>query len=643
MDKTGVSSETIELSGSEDPSQQPPTKIRKKPGRKPNPASPAVRKEQNRAAQRAFRDRKEKHLHELEQSVNSLKELHTQVVQRSQREAQESKDTVESLRNENFYLREVVFSFETALSKGGYVTVLQEVKADLYRRHYEKHTVKKTTSDGKAGVEESVPPPKKSSPDPHASTNSGLKPKAGDAALLRDGRLTAQAIPPNSQQPSSSSGPNSSSGSRTTAISSWQGTTPVIDPRDDSILSVSNDILYKPPPHMAAHARTTTSTSTTSTPVTTPSSSLPQSASSEKERRVSKHTSSSRRPASLPGSVIEQPLTIVRSGVSSPAPPSPSSPLPQFSPWGSRPTEYTKQPSVFDELQSSLFPPGTLQSIIRCNMPTPQEIVNDVTLFEHLQEHRLPSSSLPHPHPHRALRDPVIAPGHSFLALTASASSMDMEMGEVTATMTTVTSASGTKCSNLPSNDRRKPCSPSTMRVANANLPSSVSLRLVDDERDNGDDGDDEDDEDEVDGEEFGAPLAKEDTLGLDDGLKQDVFPSVRLQLEIRILASAPPVVDPNIDPKVYELPHDPRIDLIPCPKLRAQLILYQGKYDIEDLCQILIAGAICHGHPLDPHSWELPDAFFDRYGFLLGEEMMRHKNKIWPKKGQPFFSPCLF
>ncbi|KAG0048544.1 hypothetical protein BGZ89_004544, partial [Linnemannia elongata] len=39
-----------------DSSSQPPTKTRKKPGRKPNPASPAVRKEQNRAAQRAFRD-----------------------------------------------------------------------------------------------------------------------------------------------------------------------------------------------------------------------------------------------------------------------------------------------------------------------------------------------------------------------------------------------------------------------------------------------------------------------------------------------------------------------------------------------------------------------------------------------------------
>ncbi|CAO3643090.1 unnamed protein product [Cunninghamella echinulata] len=41
-------------------------KIKKKPGRKPNPASPQLRKIQNRAAQRAFRERKEKHIKELE-------------------------------------------------------------------------------------------------------------------------------------------------------------------------------------------------------------------------------------------------------------------------------------------------------------------------------------------------------------------------------------------------------------------------------------------------------------------------------------------------------------------------------------------------------------------------------------------------
>lgn len=46
------------IDGQQQSPDQPPVKIRKKPGRKPNPASPALRKAQNRAAQRAFRERK---------------------------------------------------------------------------------------------------------------------------------------------------------------------------------------------------------------------------------------------------------------------------------------------------------------------------------------------------------------------------------------------------------------------------------------------------------------------------------------------------------------------------------------------------------------------------------------------------------
>lgn len=223
---------------------------------------------------------------------------------------------------------------------------------------------------------------------------------------------------------------------------------------------------------------------------------------------------------------------------------------------GARVTEYTKQPTMFDELQSSLFPPGTLQSLIHNELPTPQEIVNDVPLLDQLD-----SSA--------SSKDPVISSGYQ--AFPFSLSLMD---------------------SPLP------------------NEPSSI----LDDDN--------------------GEYRLSTPTLGLDDGLKQEVIPTKRLQLEIRVLASAPPAVDPNIDVKVYSLPHDPRIDLIPCPRLRAQMILHQNKFDIEDLCQLLINEAICHGHPLDPHSWELPERFFDQYGFLLGQEMLRHRNKIWPKKG---------
>lgn len=106
-----------------------------------------------------------------------------------------------------------------------------------------------------------------------------------------------------------------------------------------------------------------------------------------------------------------------------------------------------------------------------------------------------------------------------------------------------------------------------------------------------------------------------------------------RLQKEFAVLLNATPATDPNIDPMVYAIPHDARIDLIPCPKLRAQMILHQHKYDLDELYQLLIGKAICHGPPLDVHSWELPDEFFERFGFLMGMDMERIRRKVWPRK----------
>ncbi|KAK3824484.1 MAG: hypothetical protein J3R72DRAFT_458157 [Linnemannia gamsii] len=528
--------------GTSDDDDDEASKARKKPGRKPNPASPAVRKEQNRAAQRAFRDRKERHLQEMETTIKELKETNNDITQ----EAHRLKDANDLLQSENFYLREVVFSFESALSKGGHVIILQEVKAELYRRHYEKHSAKKLAPP---------PPPPAATATTAATKNSQttstksifiptgsflLRPECTDAVssalqLQRQefGQAVANAItincpklpsPPASITSSSSASSSSTSNSHGSSSDSpplrsrasspilWErpGTKSAADPQDHNVFSMSSDIFYKAPSPRsfldAYHARLARSSSPFP-PIT-----IPRSAMSEQDT--------------------------------------------EMAPKG---TEYTKQPSMFDELQSSLFPPGTLQSLIHNNISTPQEIVNDVPLLDQLDTNT-PS------------KDPVIS-SSNYQAFPFSLSLMD---------------------SPFP------------------NEPSSILE------------------------EDSGEYRMSTPTLGLDDGLKQEVIPSKRLQLEIRVLASAPPAVDPNIDVKVYSLPHDSRIDLIPCPRLRAQMILHQNKYDIEDLCQLLINEAICHGHPLDPHSWELPERFFDRYGFLLGQEMLRHRNKIWPKKDEP-------
>ncbi|KAI9483400.1 MAG: hypothetical protein EXX96DRAFT_519684 [Benjaminiella poitrasii] len=85
-----------------------PIKIRKKPGRKPNPASPALRKAQNRAAQRAFRERKERHLKELESMIRQLRDQRNSVT----KEFNRTKSKLDAFRAENWYLKGVVLTLQ---------------------------------------------------------------------------------------------------------------------------------------------------------------------------------------------------------------------------------------------------------------------------------------------------------------------------------------------------------------------------------------------------------------------------------------------------------------------------------------------------------------------------------------------------
>lgn len=85
-----------------------PMKIRKKPGRKPNPASPALRKAQNRAAQRAFRERKERHMCELEIAIKQIREQRDKLhVENEQLKADQ-----EIMRSENWYLKGIVLTLQ---------------------------------------------------------------------------------------------------------------------------------------------------------------------------------------------------------------------------------------------------------------------------------------------------------------------------------------------------------------------------------------------------------------------------------------------------------------------------------------------------------------------------------------------------
>ncbi|KAI7904172.1 uncharacterized protein BX663DRAFT_333705 [Cokeromyces recurvatus] len=85
-----------------------PIRIRKKPGRKPNPTSPALRKAQNRAAQRAFRERKERHIRELELTIRQLRDQRVSLT----RELKSVKKSLEIYNIENWYLKGLVLTLQ---------------------------------------------------------------------------------------------------------------------------------------------------------------------------------------------------------------------------------------------------------------------------------------------------------------------------------------------------------------------------------------------------------------------------------------------------------------------------------------------------------------------------------------------------
>ncbi|KAI8138343.1 hypothetical protein BJV82DRAFT_631197 [Fennellomyces sp. T-0311] len=84
------------------------TPLKKKPGRKPNPASPALRKAQNRAAQRAFRERKERHIVELEETSKVLREQRDKLLS----ENKELRSNVGILGYEGWHLKGIVLSLQ---------------------------------------------------------------------------------------------------------------------------------------------------------------------------------------------------------------------------------------------------------------------------------------------------------------------------------------------------------------------------------------------------------------------------------------------------------------------------------------------------------------------------------------------------
>ncbi|KAI9266600.1 hypothetical protein BDA99DRAFT_506130 [Phascolomyces articulosus] len=75
------------------------------------------RKEQNRAAQRAFRERKERYVKELEDKIRDMQESHTENSQRLQRENEELRDTLKRMETEMYTLKGAAMAFEVSMNK----------------------------------------------------------------------------------------------------------------------------------------------------------------------------------------------------------------------------------------------------------------------------------------------------------------------------------------------------------------------------------------------------------------------------------------------------------------------------------------------------------------------------------------------
>ncbi|KAK3842060.1 MAG: hypothetical protein J3R72DRAFT_443544 [Linnemannia gamsii] len=549
-------------------------KEKKKPGRKPVATCPALRKEQNRAAQRAFRDRKERHLHQLENMIKDLKNQHYLVTSRLQSETHDLKNVIESLQSENFYLREVVFAFESALSKGNHIDILKDVKQELFRRHHHNRRSSSTTpsaTPSSPGTDHLTPPPSntRSSFSPSSAsttlpttplTPTGSIATAGGAGFdtrprtsspLSPSMTSRQATPPkrsfsspsphNTPSPLGQSYHNNHDHQGAMDVSDELGPVrhhPINDhPSEEGIPSMSGDILYKAPPLFI--------------------------------------------PEMLEKGQLGMPVSPFGSiSVPKPAYCPPGTTLPEK-------TEYTKYANVLDELQSSLFPPGTLESL-HISMATPQEVVSEETPFAETVQ---------------------------MEADRASSRSMHMHMDRDNRGSDQYTNIQYDHRNTKNSRSNGKASSSSSSRLS-SDLPMHIKI------------------EPESDDEPFGGIDAEQlRSMAATLGLKMESSKRHRLHRELQILIAAEPQTDPNIDPKVYELPHDRRIDYVPCPKLRAQMIVHQQRYNADELFQLLIDEAVCHGPPLHKDSWQLPEAFFDRFGFLLGLEFDRIRRKMWPIK----------
>ncbi|CAG8539236.1 8799_t:CDS:1, partial [Acaulospora morrowiae] len=442
------------------PQQSAPTQ-RKKPGRKPNPASPALRKEQNRAAQRAFRERKERHLKDLENTIQSLRVIQTETANKFQREREHLRSLIERVEVENYYLKYIALNFECALN-----SIYGNCEA---------------TTKIKNSVLSSIPR--------FSLSNSLLA--AGDIGNFDSFDMVPSTI---------------------------TAETPI--GLNESQTSVNQQQLQLQLPTLNVSG-------------------------------VGDSTASFILPSPANSSVVLSPKS---ANVSSPASAISSPPTPDL----------VQSDSIS---VNGPYLAANMKSFtgISTNSNTP----NANAIYQKLSDQLLKS----------LMQNQISSQLENSSAIVSTNDNSDSSFISVSPLI------------QDPSN--LLDSSPNTFNTAFILSGDAESLKgshpnfdIIQATR------------------EVSQLIRLAKLVGCTD-LSVPVKPKLKRPMTQQQAA-------------FLNIPHDQRIDLIPCYHLRSRMIQYQGQYDLYELCELLIGKAKCHGDPLDPDSWECPKEFFEKYPFLV-------------------------
>jgi len=486
--------------------QQPIPPQRKKPGRKPNPASPALRKAQNRAAQRAFRERKERHLRELENTIKTLREdqyesllKHQRETSHYQRENSHYRSLIEQLETENSFLKQVAFTFECALNN---INGNNDATTKL------KNAVSLSTSR----------------PSSSLPLNGGIGSVNSPFGMGTMQMRQAVTLPSQQSVPTAQQIQNTFLGlfQSQADINGRGANLNVSSPATSNIMMSPNNM-------------STTTVSAASSPPTPESSFPPSTFFAEEFAR-------------------EITLADMKPFVT-------SSPIPLFVDCNDN-TYSSSDPSIFKsgiDLASS-----QLMSKSNSNSST----VSTVSSGSNSNSLNNDGSS-------------------SFMAEAASMIDNDADFFSALIFNDDLASLDDEESKQLFSN----------FDFNNAN-DFDISKRRS---RDN----------DQI------IRLSKK----IGQPIPAPVIPKTRYPL--------------TRQQKDYlTLEHDARIAMIPCLHLRSRMIQYRDQYDLYELVELLINKAKCHGDPLDPDAWELPEEFFERYAVLVFQHC-RIKSSLYKKYGR--------